>query len=507
VAYGILPRATRRERHAAVARYIEESAGERVPDLAWLLAHHWREAGEPRQAIEYLLVAADRARQAWALDEVVELYEQALELADDEDTRTRIHLLRGLARVRLEDFQAADAELAEVIPKLEGRDQLEAILARSTACTWTEQADETMALAEQAIELAERLGAGDLLGPALARLADAHGMRGEEGSLERALELGHRALELWPDTRPTDLAEHANLLGDVHYWLGQYEQAAKMCRMARGMSEDPRGAEHLLRGAGFEAMSLAAMGRYEEAFALFDETVARGKEMGRPVRVILNYSTMALRDLFDLEEARRRTEESLEQSGWTGFSMPRVNALADAVQTDILLGDFGRALDAWPGAFEEAMNAKAWSRWLVSGRLLAARAELALLAEGPDAAAEWATKTIEAARPVKRLKYEAVGRMVLGRALLQNARKDDALEQLRLAVEVTDRLGGPQGRWQSRAALSEALHATGDDQGAQEAFNDASAIVREVAANLSPERAQRFLAAEPVTQLLARAGS
>ncbi|MDP9343641.1 MAG: AAA family ATPase [Actinomycetota bacterium] len=508
VAYGTLPRATRRKRHAAIARYIEGSAKEHVPDLAWLLAHHWSEAGEPRRAIEYLLVAADRARQAWALDEVVELYERALELAGDEDTRTRIHFLRGLARVRLEDFQAADAELADLIPKLEGREQLEAILARSTACSWTEQADETMALARQAVDLAERLEAHDLVAPALARLSDAHGMRGEEGSLERAIEFGHRALELWPpDTRPTDLAEHANLLGDVHYWLGQYEQAARMCRMARGMSEDPRGAEHLLRGAGFEAMSLAAMGRYEEAFALFDETVARGREMGRPVRVILNYSTMALRDLFDLEEARRRTEESLEQSGWKGFSMPRVNALADAIQTDILLGDFGRALEAWPGAFEEAMNAKAWSRWLVSGRLLAARAELALRAEGPDAAAEWATKAIEAARPVKRLKYEGFGRIVLGRALLQNGRPDDAFEQLRLAVDVADRLGGPPGRWQSRAALSEALYATGDDDRAEEAFRDASAIVREVAAGLSPERAQRFLAAEPVSQLLARAGS
>src|SRR5439155_16644355 len=69
VAYGILPRAARRQRHAAIARYIEESAGEHVPDLAWLLAHHWREAGQPQQPIEYLLAAADRDRQAWALYE------------------------------------------------------------------------------------------------------------------------------------------------------------------------------------------------------------------------------------------------------------------------------------------------------------------------------------------------------------------------------------------------------------------------------------------------------
>src|SRR5439155_7399868 len=44
VAYGTLPRAERRERHGAVARYLEEAVGERTSVLAWLLAHHWHEA-------------------------------------------------------------------------------------------------------------------------------------------------------------------------------------------------------------------------------------------------------------------------------------------------------------------------------------------------------------------------------------------------------------------------------------------------------------------------------
>jgi tetratricopeptide (TPR) repeat protein len=247
------------------------------------------------------------------------------------------------------------------------------------------------------------------------------------------------------------------------------------------------------------------MGRYEEAFALFDETVARGREMGRPVRVILNYSTVALRDVFDLEEARRRSEESLEQSGWAGFSMPRVMALADGIQTETLAGDFGKALAAWPAAYDEAANAKAWSRWLVTGRLLAARADLALRAEGPDAAIEWAGKAVEAARPVKRLKYEAFGRMILGRAMCQARHPEEGVAELRRAVEIADRLGSPPARWQSRATLTEALYSTGDDNGAQEAFRDASAIVHDVAASLSPERSKRFLAAEPVSELLDRA--
>src|SRR5205807_979820 len=81
--------------------------GEQVRDIAGLLAHHWREAGEPDRAIEYLLLAADTARDSWASAEAIRLYERALELATDDHARMRIRLLRGLALVRLEEYERA----------------------------------------------------------------------------------------------------------------------------------------------------------------------------------------------------------------------------------------------------------------------------------------------------------------------------------------------------------------------------------------------------------------
>ena len=99
VAYGTLPRADRRTRHAAVARYVEELAGEQTRDVSWLLANHWREAGEPGRALDYLLLAAASARDAWAAEDAIRSYDNALELATDERTRVRIRLARGLALV------------------------------------------------------------------------------------------------------------------------------------------------------------------------------------------------------------------------------------------------------------------------------------------------------------------------------------------------------------------------------------------------------------------------
>jgi class 3 adenylate cyclase len=98
VAYATLPKAARRERHAVVASFIEQEAGDPTAYAA-ILAHHWREAGEEAKAADYLLTAADQAGRGWAAHEAVELCNQALELIPEQDTARlrRARLRRGVA--------------------------------------------------------------------------------------------------------------------------------------------------------------------------------------------------------------------------------------------------------------------------------------------------------------------------------------------------------------------------------------------------------------------------
>lgn len=503
VAYATLPRGARRERHAAVARYIEEAGPEQAKDLAWLLAHHWAQAGEPAKAIDYLLLAAERARLAWAKDEVTELYDRAMELAEDDVLRTRIRLLRGLALVRLEDFESAATELSDVLPRLEGVDELEALIAMSRATHWTERTDETIELAERALALAERMDTRELVGPAMARLSQGHAMRGKAGDLDRALELGERALEVWvPGTRLADLAEHDHLLSDQHYWTGRYDRVLELARAGRELAVDPSSAEALLRGGGMEGLALTAMGRYEEALAVFDGKIALGRELDRPVRVLLNYSTMAYRELYDLAEARRRSEESLEQRGWSSFNMPWMNAEMDLLQTELLASEYGAAENRFRGLWDDVRRSTAWERWFLGGKLAAARAEIALQTGESQPAADWAQKAIDMALPVGRLKYETVARAILAEALLVMGRKEQAVEELQTAVRDADRLGSPPGRWKTRAALGRMFYSMGRDDEAERAFREASDVIREVAQGLLPERAERFLNAAPVLEVL-----
>ncbi len=504
VCYATLPRAKRRSAHASVARYIEQASGENDRDLAWLLAHHWEEAGETGKAVDYLLLAADRAGEAMAEDDAMSMLERAHGLATDDSTRIRIRLLQALARVRFEDFDAARTELEALLPRLEGPDLLDALLGLARSCHWTEHTAEALQYSERALEAARRLDSTDLVGPAMARVSQVHAMRGEEGDLDRALEVGEGALEVWvPGARADELAEHQHLLADQHYWTGGYQRALELSRAAAQHAVDPSSAEALLRGGGMEGLLLTAMGRYEEALTSFDSVIALGRQMGRPVRVLLNYSTMTFRELYDLPEARRRSEEALTQEGRSpNFHMPWMNAMVDLIHCDVLAGEMGAAEPGWRRLWEDILATPAWERWLLGGKMAALRAEMALQAEDSAAAAEWAQRAIAMAREVRRVKYEAVARGLLGKALLATGRREDAVREMQAAVRGAEALGNPSGRWRARADLARALEVTGNDAGAEDQFRAAADIIRDVASGLATDRATRFLAAPPVADVL-----
>jgi class 3 adenylate cyclase len=117
VAYATLPRAKRRARHAAVARFVEQDAGE--PDaVAAFLAHHWREAGDVDRAFDHFLTAAERASRGWAKEEAVEFYDQALELVPPEQRERRRRLMLSRAVVAQAAAHVVDAERLQ---SMEGR--------------------------------------------------------------------------------------------------------------------------------------------------------------------------------------------------------------------------------------------------------------------------------------------------------------------------------------------------------------------------------------------------
>jgi tetratricopeptide (TPR) repeat protein len=394
-----------------------------------------------------------------------------------------------------------------LIPELDRPERLDAMIARAHATVWTEQDAETLVIAEEAIPLAEEIGDETAVGAALAAKSQALAMRGGEGDLEQALDLGDRALELWvPGARPLDLRHHLHLHANATYWTGQYERAVELSRRTRALAREVQSAESLLRGGGHEALGLAGLGRHEEAIPIFDELIATARELGQNLNVVLNYSALSYRELNDLDEARRRSEEALSLSGVGGFGMPRQFAGSDLLLTQILEGDIGGAQTTWPSLWEGAAQATAWTTWLIAGRLAYSRAIIDLHADASESAADWADRAIQIARRTKRRKYEALSLEVLGQALAKLGRRDEAMRALTSAVELADELIGPPARWQARASLGRVATHFGDDNSAARAYEEAADLVEAFLGTLAPERQAKLLTAPNVEEIALLAG-
>jgi class 3 adenylate cyclase len=118
VAYETLPRRERGKAHAAVAAWLEDTAGGRAREFVELLAYHWEEAyrielessldptsvGElGRRAFDALRMASEDARRRFALRHAMSLAERSLSVAGDDEQRAIA--LEQIGFVALSDYQ------------------------------------------------------------------------------------------------------------------------------------------------------------------------------------------------------------------------------------------------------------------------------------------------------------------------------------------------------------------------------------------------------------------
>jgi class 3 adenylate cyclase len=110
VAYELLPRARRQQRHAELAAFLEQATAE-VGEAAAATARHWRDAGDKARAIDYFVRAAEQAERGWAKEQALALYREALKLVSPEDQERRNFLRRRVALADQAVYHLEDARL------------------------------------------------------------------------------------------------------------------------------------------------------------------------------------------------------------------------------------------------------------------------------------------------------------------------------------------------------------------------------------------------------------
>jgi class 3 adenylate cyclase/tetratricopeptide (TPR) repeat protein len=403
VAYAQIPRAGRARRHQAVAEWVEAVAGERVGDLAEVVAHHYgqalayaRAAREPQEQIDklveptrrFLVLAGDRTVNL-DLDRARAYYRQAVELGQPRDPE-RPHLLVRTGRVAFQsgDYPEAVAVYEEAIADLrrQGDTQvLGATLGRLATVYWnqgdTRRAD---AVLTEAIELLEREPPGAELVSAYVRMA---GDRVVSGHASEALDWADKALVLadelggLPRIRPRaldargmarcDLGDFGGMddlraglalgleLGSGYDTAVLYNNLAEPVWLVEGPQAALAACEDGVdfaerRGLSEPAMWLRAstlgplldLGRWEEAITLADEAIAWDLAHGGDYLAIgcRRYVTLVLTWQGDLIAARDLARRVLPRAREIDDLQQLVPALVNAALVEHASGDPPAAL-------------------------------------------------------------------------------------------------------------------------------------------------------------------
>lgn len=169
VAYGGQLAEQRAAIHAAAAQATIELEGERLEELAGLVAHHMEEAGEDREAARWYSRAAHWAGHSQPR-EAMRLWQRVTELADglERDPET-VHMSLFSRMLQLEyawrlgidpdEFETLVAEAVAIATELEDFNALTLLkLLVSARPGVTESSSEWVAAIDEALELAERSG-------------------------------------------------------------------------------------------------------------------------------------------------------------------------------------------------------------------------------------------------------------------------------------------------------------------------------------------------------------
>ena len=437
VAYAQIPRAGRARRHQAVAEWVEAVAGERVGDLAEVVAHHYRQAlayaraaNEPQARIDklveptrrFLVLAGDRTINL-DLDRARAYYRQAVELGQPRDPE-RPHLLVRTGRVAFQsgDYPEAVAVYEEAIADLRASGDLQglgATLGRLATVLWnqgdTRRAD---AVLTEAIELLEREPPGPELVSAYVRMA---GDRVVSGHASEALDWADKALALadelggLPRIRPRALDVRGMARCDLGDFGGMddlraglalglelgsgYDTAVLYNNLAEPvwLVEGPRAAMAVCedgvdfaerRGLSEAAMWLRAstlgplldLGRWEEAVVLADEAIAWDLAHGGDYLAIgcRRYVTVILAWQGDLIAARDLSAKVLPRARDIDDLQQLVPALVNAALVEHASGDRAAALSLVEEAARTTAERAGGRRFL--GQYLA---DMVRIAAGP----------------------------------------------------------------------------------------------------------------------------
>ena len=508
VAYEMLPKAVRAQKHFEVAGFIEARADERVEEVVALLAEHYSRAAqlanelglapeeiEPyrAKALHYLEAAGDAATAFYSNAEAFSNYATAREQAgEDEEAVARLLEKQGDVALRLGRVDAAIEVWERALEYRRGQEELERVaelhrkigaglahkgerkqaiehhqrginlikdgepslalvrLYEEAAWLYMQTGDNMLAIyaSEKALRLAERLGE-------VRAASRAHGIFGRVfgriGDTVKARENLERAVEL---ARGSDAHETVLALLALGHHLetsdGDYAGAAGAYREALALAQQIGDVPAEIELHAAVAQLALYAGDWEEVRRASDASAELSEREGLIGKLCLPYVLRGwlhwrAGEWTEAERSYRRAHELAEQTGWSEVCFDALHGLSCALR------DQGE-LHGAEAALVQALDVCERAGLIVQSiQANSTRALLLGLAGRPAQAAEAAQEAVELAGRV----HYPVGEAAAAEAAGVVGSPPEALAELHQAQEAWQRLERPLDAARCRLLLGQ----------------------------------------------------
>ncbi|MHA1991187.1 MAG: adenylate/guanylate cyclase domain-containing protein [Candidatus Hodarchaeales archaeon] len=329
VTYESVLKRTRQVYHKQVAEWLIKHSGERVDEVAGLIAKHLEIAGNKKEALMYIIKAAESALSKYALEEADGFYTRALALTPDNDIENQYTLIVGKERILgLQGNRAKQREILEKLVSLveameDGFKKVEVQILKAWFAYWTSDFSEMLTVAGEALTSAQVINDQNLIQRsnytiawALIQLDDI------ENALNHAQEGLFQARELNDRIGEGSLL---NTLGLIKMSQGDYPSARNYLEGFLSIAKDNKDQDSEKTALNNLGVSHTKQGKFASARNYYQQFNDIATEIGDQVSISTSFINLAW-----VTSAQGEWENALQYAE-KGIAMKREFEQADSV--------------------------------------------------------------------------------------------------------------------------------------------------------------------------------
>jgi hypothetical protein len=501
VTYDSLLTTRRQILHAATGHALERLYPDWLAEHYEALAYHFTRGAVWEKAFVYLTRSGDKARQAYANQEAVTFYTQALEVSQRlapaveagqllpvHEGRGRVWMLQTKYDEAIVDFQHM-RQLARAAgnPHKEGES-----LSHLAFAHWAKFSEEQLPFVEQyaleAMQLFQHTQDQKILARSLTSLGLVQQVRGnlQEGNrrLEESLQISRQ--EGYKDC----LAQNLLWRGAHAHWQGDFARAMHLSREGLAVSGDIHDGVSELFTLAFLCLAQWSAGEYAQALTVLREGMT--KAQARENRFIVGRLTNTLgwfhSEFGDVARALDHDQASVELGRTSRISNVEISALINLGLDYLLLRQGERAQSYLAPTLErverEAFGAHRW-RWKI--RLLMGLTELSYSTREYGQALRYVDEGLKEAQATTSQKYVALGSAWRGKIIAQLGDANVAGTELQRAFTLAEQLQSPSLLYPIAYDFGQWNESTGKEREAAALYGKAKATIAQMATAVEDE--------------------